>query len=480
MRKVMPEIAITPKSLSSLSASTSSREESNQFFTKKRLTRCTQHKFLTYSQLPVRCQRPSRYYRPPRTFFRLASFATINRTTAINTTKSCPDNSTCSIFHAVDTSHCKKSLSMIDFSSLIMEAENSDLRSDSSFIEKLEENDKIKDTISNEMGISVGIRKWMDGFMTSKSEEACCQFFQNPKKAANLVCHVLMLNAWRRRRSEVQYLHGTIDDLSQQIEHLHLQIVVLRRLLDTENIRVSKLTSNVHRAKIQFDETSKEKNTLKLEKVKMENEIKRLTELCEERLVAAENVQNELLTAQNHLHALDMQMSKDREKLLKLREDKRILLEKVTASETLATERGMRADKAESCMEDLQLKLATQTALVESSQEQIERYSKELKVKEDEKIKLLKRLKSSEDMGRNLSLRTISLEAQLVDGGVALEHMQEAYNSQLTELRELKERLMRQSQEGGWSSRMLQIAGSVVRAPRVILRTLLSGPVLAS
>ncbi|XP_050573983.1 uncharacterized protein LOC126914287 isoform X4 [Bombus affinis] len=416
----MPEIAITPKSLSSLSASTSSREESNQFFTKKRLTRCMQHKFLTYSQLPVRCQRPSRYYRPPRTFFRLASFATINRTTAINTTKSCPDNSTCSIFHAVDTSRCKKSLSMIDFSSLIMEAENSDLRSDgrsdSSFIEKLEENDKIKDAISNEMGISVGIRKWMDGFATSESEEACCQFFQNPKKAANLVCHVLMLNAWRRRRSEVQYLHGTIDDLSQQIEHLHLQIVVLRRLLDTENIRVSKLTSDVHRAKIQFDEASKEKNTLKL----------------------------------------------------------------VTASETLATERGMRADKAESCMEDLQLKLATQIALVESSQEQIERYSKELRVKEDEKIKLLERLKSSEDMVRNLSLRTISLEAQLVDGGVALEHMQEAYNSQLTELRELKERLMRQSQEGGWSSRMLQIAGSVVRAPRVILRTLLSGPVLAS
>lgn len=140
----------------------------------------------------------------------------------------------------------------------------SDSRSDSSFIEKLEENDKIKDTISNEMGISVGIRKWMDGFTTSESEEACCQFFRNPKKAANLVCHVLMLNAWRRRRSEVQYLHGTIDDLSQQIEHLHLQIVVLRRLLDTENIRVSKLTSNVHRAKIQFDETSKEKNTLKL------------------------------------------------------------------------------------------------------------------------------------------------------------------------------------------------------------------------
>lgn len=31
---------------------------------------------------------------------------------------------------------------------------------------------------------------------------------------------------------------------------------------------------------------------------------------------------------------------------------------------------------------------------------------------------------------------------------------------------------MRQSQECSWSSKILQIAGSVVRAPRVILRTI--------
>ena len=130
-------------------------------------------------------------------------------------------------------------------------------------MEKFEENDKIKETIGNEMKISAGIRKWMDGFATSESEQACSQFFQNPKKAATLVCHVLMLNAWRCRRSDVQYLRGTIDDLNQRIEHLHLQIVVLRRLLDTENSRVGKLTGDIHRVKIQLDEMLKEKNTLK-------------------------------------------------------------------------------------------------------------------------------------------------------------------------------------------------------------------------
>lgn len=103
----------------------------------------------------------------------------------------------------------------------------------------------------------------MEGFASSNSEEAYSRFFQNPKRAANLVCHVLMLNAWRHRRNEVHYLQGTIDCLSQQIKHLHLQIVVLRRLLDAENNRVNKLISDVHRNKMQFDETMKERNTLK-------------------------------------------------------------------------------------------------------------------------------------------------------------------------------------------------------------------------
>ncbi|KOC69049.1 hypothetical protein WH47_09606 [Habropoda laboriosa] len=380
----MPETAITPKSTSSLSASTSSKEELNQFLVEKGFTRCVQHKFLTYTQLPVRCQRPSRYYHPPRTSFRLTNLTKINRTSAINTAKSCPENSLCSIFHRINTPRYKKSLSMIDLTPLVMEAESGEQRSDSgSTLEKFDENDKIKDITTSEMGIGVGIKKWMDGFDVLESNEGCSRFCRDPTKAANLMCHVLMLNAWRQRRSEVQFLYGKIEDMSQQIEHLHLQIVVLRRLLDTENGRVSRLTGEVHRAKVQFDETFKERNTLRsrddasirardtsfgssnnivterieflaflelnentllnkfnsvsrgycitfVEKGNMEEEIKRLNELSEERLVVTENVRNELFTAQNQLRALDEQMSKDREKLLKLREDKRILLEKAS------------------------------------------------------------------------------------------------------------------------------------------------------
>lgn len=64
----------------------------------------------------------------------------------------------------------------------------------------------------------------------------------------------------------------------------------------------------------------------------MLEEMKRLDELSEERLVAAENVRNELLTVQSQLRSLDEQMSRDRQKLLELRKEKGMLLEKARDS----------------------------------------------------------------------------------------------------------------------------------------------------
>ena len=62
----------------------------------------------------------------------------------------------------------------------------------------------------------------------------------------------------------------------------------------------------------------------------MESEIQSLKNTSEEKTVTAQNLRNQLLSAQNQLEALDGQISRDRDKLLKLREDKKILLEKVS------------------------------------------------------------------------------------------------------------------------------------------------------
>ncbi|XP_024946598.1 autophagy-related protein 23 isoform X2 [Cephus cinctus] len=416
----------------------------------------------TYSQVPIRCQRRP-YNRAAKSPFKQPTTIAANHGKTKGT-RSCLEAGECTpTFRIPVSSRCKKSLSMIDLSPV--DPEIGDLKSDSSSsVARLEDVEERATEFLGDGGNSA------TGIWTL--ENNIVDQDQSIGKAAGLVCHTLVVNAWRRRRQEVDQLHETIKQLGQQVDHLHIQIVVLRRLLETENSRVGKLNAEVHRVKVQLDDVSKERDTLRTEKEKVENDAKELRELSEQRTVTAENLRNELMSTQSQLHALDAQMTRDREKLLKLRDDKKILLDKVTACESLAAAHNDRAEKAESAVEELEMKLAGQVALVETAQEQIHRYSKELAAKEEERLKLEQRLWTSEEAGRALSLGAANLESQLSDREAALRRLESAYTSQMMELCELKERIARQSQESGWSSRVLQIAGSVVRAPRAILRTL--------
>ncbi|XP_053593408.1 uncharacterized protein LOC103577563 [Microplitis demolitor] len=292
------------------------------------------------------------------------------------------------------------------------------------------------------------------------------------KKAATIVCHTLIINAWRRRREEIIDLNVIIDELRQQIDHLQLQIVVLRRLLDTENSRVGKLGTQVRRAKIQLDNVTKEKDILNNENEKLKNDLNSINQISEERRVLIENYKNELINTKNQLENVDNQMMKDREKLLKLRDDKKILLDKVAAYEKISSERKERADKAANDVEELTNKLNIHMAIVESLKEEKQQLDKNLEIIEKKKLKIEERLSASQDREKALSLRVSNLEIQLSDREAALRKIESVYSFQSTEINELKEKLMRQSQECSWSSKILQIAGSVVRAPRVILRTI--------
>ncbi|XP_071562934.1 uncharacterized protein [Temnothorax nylanderi] len=431
-----------------------------------KLPRCVQRR-LPCAPVPVRCHPRSSPYRctdhrvPPKRPYRLAVGLSVTRTgrgTPSTIPKSCSDR--CSPgFLAIGTPRCKKSLSMMDLSLAVVDPDVGDLKSESeSSASRLDEiADRTKDILAN----GGSGRSWTDATPSSESEQG--EATEDPTiKAANVVCRVLVLNAWRRRRAE-------IAQLEQQVEHLHLQIEFLRRLLLAENDRVGRLNGELYREKSQLEEMTRERDAVKSEKEKLETELKRAEEVSQERSVTVGNLRNELLTAQDQLKALDMQMMKDREKLLKLREDKKILLDKVSASEALARERGARAEKAESAVEDLQLRLVAQVSLTESTQEQLQRTSRELQTAVTERQKLEKRLKASESNAKTLSLRVFALESQLADREVELRRVEMEYHSQMTELSELREQLLRQSQESGWSSRILQIAGSIMRVS--ILRT---------
>ncbi|XP_043275191.1 uncharacterized protein [Venturia canescens] len=309
-------------------------------------------------------------------------------------------------------------------------------------------------------------KMWLDEPNSERLEE------ERIAKAASTVCRLLAINAWRTRREEVDSLRETVQQLGQQVDHLHIQIVVLRRLLHTEKCRVEKLSGDAHLAKIQLEETRREREEVKKEKAQAEDELRRLKGESEEQTVATENLRNEAMTLKHQVDALDQQISRDRQKLLGLREDKKTLLDKVCTAEALADERGIRAENAEAAVQELQSRLRAQETRIGELERDYRKSTKDSKTTEVEKANLEKRLRLSEDSGRALGLRAANLEMQLNDREAALRRIESAYNAQLNELSEIRERMVRQSEDVGWSSRVLQIAGSVAWAPRAILRSL--------
>lgn len=99
------------------------------------------------------------------------------------------------------------------------------------------------------------------GMEYGQTKEMNCQL-EEENKAASLVCRVLLMNAWRKRREEVVQLQTNVEQLNQQVDHLHIQIVVLRRLLETENGRIGKITHEINQTKLQLNEVIQEKETL--------------------------------------------------------------------------------------------------------------------------------------------------------------------------------------------------------------------------
>lgn len=122
-----------------------------------------------------------------------------------------------------------------------------------------EATDKSKDLLTNGGSAYYSGRSCTDVTPSSESEQGeTISLAEDPTvRAANVVCRLLVLNAWRRRRTE-------IVQLEQQAEHLHLQIDFLRRLLLAENDRVGRLNGELHRDKSQLEETILERDNVKL------------------------------------------------------------------------------------------------------------------------------------------------------------------------------------------------------------------------
>ncbi|KAJ9590849.1 hypothetical protein L9F63_016114 [Diploptera punctata] len=92
----------------------------------------------------------------------------------------------------------------------------------------------------------------------------------------------------------------------------------------------------------------------------MENKISDLEDCIAEMQIKWENLKNEFMTAKCEVSILEKQLGKEREKLLKLREDKEYLLRKVQTNEEVLKSKNQTIERLQIKCKDLEAELSSE------------------------------------------------------------------------------------------------------------------------
>nr|CAD7431386.1 unnamed protein product [Timema monikensis] len=135
-------------------------------------------------------------------------------------------------------------------------------------------------------------------------------------------CVVVVRLAVRERVTSCVAVRLAVGSLQRQTE-------VLRTLLDSERQRVNKALASADQSALAVQEICRERDAIKAEKESYSHQLEEMERQLQEMNIQCLNCKNENQVTRAELSALEEQLTKERSKLYRLREDKKILLDKV-------------------------------------------------------------------------------------------------------------------------------------------------------
>ncbi|XP_067009589.1 cingulin [Anabrus simplex] len=284
----------------------------------------------------------------------------------------------------------------------------------------------------------------------------------NVAQAARRVYQALILNAWRRKRQDSQEQIKTIAQLGTQVDNLNIQTIVLKRLLESEKTRVTRAAEEVQKMVAQMEESFRERDAAKAEKDAVEREVCRLENCVLEANTRCQNLKNDYLTARSEVTSLENQMSKERDKLAKLREDKKYLIEKVKAMEEGASLKAATVERLQGIITDLKSQLQTQEQVNDAAQSA----NMALKQLEKEQAKLADDLTEMQNQSEALKVRVQTLEDQLMEKEKQKQILKKTISEQRVELERLRSQIAEFTEmQNTWSARAFRLMSSLARYP---------------
>uniref|UniRef100_A0A1B6D8Z5 Uncharacterized protein n=1 Tax=Clastoptera arizonana TaxID=38151 RepID=A0A1B6D8Z5_9HEMI len=271
--------------------------------------------------------------------------------------------------------------------------------------------------------------------MISQNVEA---FVKKEYDLGRKVYEMFMMNAWRHRRKECENMKKNLKNTGTQIDNLNVQVIVLRNLLESERNRVANFVNQAAHSQVMLKESLRIQETLKTDIECKEVQIKKLTEALENSENERMNVHNELLTCNSEKYSWEQQLTKEREKLAKMTEERTNLWVELKIMEESCDQKEIQIVELNTEKKELEDQIVE---IKDTNQICMNEAEGRLSVLQDDKILLEKELNTMKESNLQLIEEIAKLEEALDKKTKENFYLNKACQRNLSEVTHLQEEL---------------------------------------
>jgi len=299
------------------------------------------------------------------------------------------------------------------------------------------------------------------------------------ERAARRITHILLINAWRKSKTESEYFKNENKKLSTQIENISMQLKATKHMAATEKERVNTVVKESNLLKQEIISLRKSgleigEDRLRLMKVVTSTSIE--FEECRSKML---NIEKEMKHEKSEKEIFEKSLDEERNKMKIIKEERNQLLQKLDSMESSYSDKSRAMDRLVAKSKSLEDELTEMTVACDKKDKQLQEYRQRcdwLQTESSHNLRTISSLKeSNNDVTQQLeeertktnkmilNLQEKSEAIKLVD--TALKDVQEENCDLLTKIQETE----RVQSDPSWSWKALQSCTAKLKTPLHII-----------
>jgi len=219
------------------------------------------------------------------------------------------------------------------------------------------------------------------------------------ERAARRIIHILLINAWRKSKTESEFLKAENKKLNSQIDNISMQLKATRHMAAAEKERGNSVVKEVNLLKKEITTLRKSGIETGEDRLRLMKEVTSLTIQVEESRSKLSNIEKELKHEKSEKELFEKSLEAERNKMKIVREERNQLLEKLDAMESSYTDKNRALDRLQTKSISLESELNETIRMCDKKEKQLQEFRQrcdKLQGENNDNLRIISSLKETQ------------------------------------------------------------------------------------